>query len=325
VFWLLACGGAEPSDPVADALRAEGTVVADCATAFEELRITCLVDVAAGAARAGEDARADAACSAIAPGVWRQECHFRAGEEHGVRGDIELALDHCGRAGRFAGNCVTHAAWRMRPVTTALPSEPTALAEIAAFTGRVDTALAGVAEVRGIEEAREALLARAWFHLYYGSGSADRAALDGAVGDQQAAARTAWAMEALRLDGSVGEPLDPRERVGRYAPALIPPGTEAAERVPTFGGGQRLVGPTPLEDEAFAAVAAAYFLGWDGERILELGQGSSKLSAIGYAVLASPELGAAFESDDDPAVRAMAREARVVRADMDLRRRSGDR
>ena len=46
-------------------------------------------------------------------GTWRDECHFRAGEELGRAGHTIPGLRHCGQAGRFARNCITHTVWRL--------------------------------------------------------------------------------------------------------------------------------------------------------------------------------------------------------------------
>ena len=338
VAWLLACGvGGE--DPVGAALSTSGSGIDDCASAFDEIRTTCLVDVAARAAGQGDEELAEAACAEIAEGLWQHECHFRVGEEHGVRGRIDLALDHCGRAGRFAGSCVTHAAWRMGPVTRVGPGDPGASLELATFTAKVDQALAGAP---GVDEAREALLARAWFHLYFGSGSADPGPALGAPEDQGPAARTAFALEVVRLGGDVaevwaggelpvGEALPPQRRVGRHAPAVIPRGSEDLARTPTFGGGQRYVGGTVEADLCIAEVAAAYFYGASSDALLALAEGGGseeRATAVAAAVLAAAEparVAEAHQADPDPLVRSTAHEALVVRRDMDTRKRAGDR
>ncbi|MFN7144209.1 MAG: HEAT repeat domain-containing protein [Myxococcota bacterium] len=251
---LLGCG--EAGAPTGSAAPATGA--ATCAAEpFEQLRIGCYVEQGAIAARAGDAAGAEAACTALPEGTWRQECHFRAGEELAKAGKVPDGLAHCGRAGRFATFCTTHAGWSAPP-----SDEP-----LAAW-------LVGVehlpAELRA--EGADIFTARWWFNRYYGTGTADPALAKAAPDAEAPHARGAWALEAVRLlDGDLdaaraawnagtvltGPALD--RRLGRYDAPFKIPGEDALPRVRTFGGGKRFVGETPEEDLDIALIEALYF------------------------------------------------------------------
>ena len=113
-----ACGTATPSDPAIDALSPwpddPQLLWERCAQeTFEELAITCRVQTAAQFGAAGNSAAAHAVCIEVPPGTWREECHFRAGEELGHAGLAVEGLKHCARAGWFGRNCLTHTGWRL--------------------------------------------------------------------------------------------------------------------------------------------------------------------------------------------------------------------
>lgn len=248
MIWLLACSTSEP------VLEAPATLEGCATLTLESLQTTCYVQTAADAGHVGDDATARAACSQTPEGTWRDECHFRAGEELGRGGFTDLALRHCAEAGRFARNCVTHAAWGLPP-DPALTSEGEAQAAMAEFAQVVATALEGAPQGVG-PEALDTLMSRAWFNLYVGSGVADPGPTRGLEDWQAAQARTAWAIEAARITdlgpdelveawdtGTVlrGEPLADRKNVvGRYASPILPAEVERHPHTGTFGGGARL-------------------------------------------------------------------------------------
>ncbi len=219
------------------------------------LRTLCLVQVAADRARAADAPEALAACAAVPEGVWRAECHFRAGEELAKAGRLSEGLASCADAGRFRTFCFTHAVW-------GAPPDRAPLAAWEALAGPF-TDVEGVANLR----------ARWWFNFYYGTGTADAAAARDAPVESQAAARGAWALEAVRLaDGNLdraaaswlGEPLTgavlpPPERVGRYDLPFGIPAEQALLHLPGFGGGARLVGETVEEDVAIVLLEGAWF------------------------------------------------------------------
>lgn len=275
---LLACGP-EP-DPVQQALEA-GADLASCeAVQFAELAIPCRVTVAARAGGLGDVALAEAACAGVPEGLWREECHFRAGEELGRAGFTDRSLRFCARAGDFARNCITHAAWGLPadPALLSLPPEAvwSAMRE---FGSTVDTALQG-AEAGVAAEGRDTLLARAWFNLYLGSGQADPAPARLAEGEHGPHARTAFALEAVRLLAAAGEAdliagtlaawrgeapvprgeaLPPNRRVGRYVSPVVPTLARGLPHAATYGGGFRLVGEDAERDLQIAALEALFF------------------------------------------------------------------
>ncbi len=263
-LWVLACG----SQPVATG------PVEDClAIELPGLRTTCLVQVAADHGGRGEDEVARQACSQLEPGTWLDECHFRAGEELGRSGYTDLSLRHCAEAGQFARNCVTHSAWGLPPDPDLRSDAPDRVASaMAEFETISRTARAGAPE--GVEaEAMDTLMARAWFNLYVGSGVADPRPARAASGLGAAQARTAYAIEAIRLDSEAdlvalwasgraleGEPLaDRRKVVGRYSTPVLAPQTERHPHVATYGGGVRLLMDEPLQDLQVAWLEALYF------------------------------------------------------------------
>jgi hypothetical protein len=253
---LFACGGGgAPSAPVT---LAPGTGPEVCAAEpFEQLRIGCLVESGARAGREGHGDVAQAACDGVPAGTWRDECHFRAGEELGRAGDVPAALAHCGQAGRFATFCTTHAGWGVPPSDDPLAGW-----------------LAGVPKLPAELQAEGAdiLRGRWWFNHYFGTGTADPAAARAAPPEEAAAARGAWALEAVRLlDGDLvaaraawdggtvptGGAKEPR--IGRYDAPFKIAGEDALPRIRTFGSSLRFVGETPAEDLDIALLEALYF------------------------------------------------------------------
>lgn len=273
------CGERGPVDPAGDALRAGGSLAACAEVAFVELAIPCRVAVAAEAGKAGDVALADEACALVPEGLWREECHFRAGEELGKAGHTDRALRFCARAGDFARNCVTHAAWGLPPEPGLSPADPArALSALDEQRGVFSTGLRGAAPgVQG--EGVDILLSRAWFNLYVGSGSADPAAARGAEGEHGPHARTAWALEFVRLaalppeqavdaalavwrgeaPAPTGAALPPGPRLGRHTSPIVPEGLRGARHAATFGGGVRLVAESVEEDLTVAIIEALFY------------------------------------------------------------------
>jgi hypothetical protein len=305
---FLACSGGEA--PVVRPLP-EGAGPEVCADEpFEQLRIACLVESAARAGREGDADRAEAACAELPAGTWLDECHFRAGEELGRAGKVAPALAHCGRAGRFATFCTTHAGWGIPPGEEPLASW------LAGVPALPDTLQAEGADI---------LRARWWFNRSFGTGTADPALAKAAPPDEAAHARGAWALEAIRLTGGdlaaaraswaagtvlTGAPLE--RRLGRYDAPFKVPGEDALARIWTFGGSRRFVGETPEEDLDIALLEGLYFhepVGADAfASFLHDPRPRVRYTALRcYRTLPSPharEVLTAMEDDPDPIVAA---------------------
>jgi len=322
------------------------TLSGDCEGPYPELVVTCRVQAAADAGRRGDPGAAEAACEQVPEGtLWREECHFRAGESFAQAGALMPALSHCRRAGAYARNCLTHAAWNLKLSPTPSPDDPGAGVQLAALDAAIAEQLAG-APPSLMGAAREELISRAWFLVYFGSGSADPAAVNAAPPAQLPYARTAFALEAARLLGRgsrpleqlpallagdtpapTGAPLPVEHRVGRHSPPPIPPEARERTMVVTFGGSKRLSSPDADEDLYLAGLAALFFLdaregaflpSTEDERVLVRDQ------AIAYAVAVAREpdtVAEPFLSHMDPVARAYAREALKVRRDQDRRRK----
>lgn len=244
---------------------------------YPELVTTCRVQAAAGFGRTGRSDPAWAQCAAIGEAVWKEECHFRAGEELGRHGLTLEALRHCAAAGWFGRFCLTHAGW-------GLPRDPDLDSTVAPedleragleLLGAVDQVLSGAGD--GLPgEGRDIVMARFGFNVYVGTGRAEPgpARLEGPLG---AALRTGFAIEAARLstDRSVeaiqaiwagtappptGPTLAPHARVGRYTVPLDSPHEQGQPHLPTFGGSRRLVGDTPDEDLVIAALDGLFWV-----------------------------------------------------------------
>lgn len=259
-----------PEDPA--------TLLATCdQQPFPELRTTCLVQAAARFAQRGDEATAARCCEGVAAGTWREECHFRVGEELGRAGETTEALSHCVRAGWFGRNCLTHTAWRLPPDEGLRSDSGAAVVNAAGqeLLSQVDQVLAGAPD--GLEgEGRDMVLSRFGYNLYVGTGLADPAParIDGPMG---VVLRTGFGIEAARLlpapsveailavwkgeaPAPSGDPLPVPERIGRYAPPTPCPDEQAANRVPVYGGGMRLVGDTPEEDATIAALEGLFWV-----------------------------------------------------------------
>jgi hypothetical protein len=284
-FTILGCvGGGIASDPevASRVLALEPHSLSQCEPIeFPEIQSICRVSVAARSAASGDDRGAMLACLAIDEGLWREECHFRAGEELGRLGNVERSLEHCAMAGEYARNCVTHAAWGMPAVEGLNSRSDNALSEIERFGVSVQIILGRAGEgVSG--EGTDVLLARAWFNLYLGSGAADPRVAKESTGIHKNHAMTAWALEAVRLLAPDGLEVDSRtisrvtrawhgrdpvpegyeklhRRVGRYSSPIVPDDARIHQHVGTFGGGVRLVGDTDEDELLIAILEALYF------------------------------------------------------------------
>jgi hypothetical protein len=286
---LGSCGSSTPDDPVAAALSAPledpASALASCAhNPFPELAITCRVQVAAAAASRNDEKTAEKACSAIRDSTWNQECHFRVGEELARQGESFTALRQCARAGRFGRFCLTHAGWHLPPddgIDSRLPV-PAVLEHNRALLDQVGQALVGATD--GLEgEGRDIFRSRTWYNVYVGTGVANPAPARAAPDDQAPFARGAWALEAARLlfpddqplpgdavsrmedvyRGEAPVPTGPAlpvsERLGRYHSQVPAPAELSAARIPTYGGGMRLVGSTESEDVTIACLEGLFF------------------------------------------------------------------
>lgn len=276
---LLACK--QQADPLDQALAPwpdePAALLAVCADQpFAELAITCRVQAAARFAQRGDDAGAEAACAAVPEGTWREECHFRAGEELGRAGKTTAGLRHCAAAGWFARNCLTHAGWNLPPDPELSSATDPKLLQQAAdeLLGAVDQVLAGAGD--GLEgEGRDIVMARWAYNVYVGTGRADPAPArtEGPLG---VVLRTGFGVEAARLlpeptveailavwrgeaPAPTGAALPERQRMGRYTPPVPAPGESALAKVPVYGGGLRLIGENPEEDATIAALEGLFW------------------------------------------------------------------
>lgn len=282
-LWIVACSGAAPApDPTLHALAPwpddPTALLARCAAEpFAELAITCRVQAAARLGALGDSDRAHTVCAEVPEGTWRDECHFRAGEELGHAGHAVAGLEHCARAGWFGRNCLTHTGWRLPRDPSLHPElDPARLA--AAYDeldGRVVAALAGAGD--GLEgEGRDIIRARFGFNVYVGSGSArpEAARLPAPLGPSL---RTGLAIETARLLGDAasveailavwsgarpppeGPPVADTSALGRYSLPLVAPGEHGTPHIPVFGGGLRPIGETPDEDMTIAALEGMFW------------------------------------------------------------------
>ena len=270
IWLLLACQTGTSAQDLEQTLSAQDSLQ-DCAKMpLQGARITCQVTQAARAGAQGDLAGIEAACEGLEE-IWLYECRFRAGEELGKAGQTDAALRQCAQAKDFARNCVTHAAWGLPKRNGLDPSQDVGPA-MAEFEGVVRTALDG-APMGVAPEAVDTLMARAWFNLYVGSGSADPAAAKSAT-SFQAHARSAWAIEVVRLldsDAAIpaalacwnggacpqGAPLD--QPKGRYSTPVVVPATEQHPHVAGFGGSIRLAPKDEEQDLLVALLEGQFF------------------------------------------------------------------
>jgi len=290
---LLACTG-ESLTPAADALAPWPTepeeILARCdQEPFAELAITCRVQAAAQFGVRGQAERAQSVCEGLDAGTWRQECHFRAGEELGANGHTVAGLRHCAQAGRFSRNCLTHAGWRMPRDPDTTPDTPPE--QVVAAWGELAAqgkgALAGAPD--GVDnEGLDVLLAQYGFNVYVGSGKLNTAPARADVGLGAAAdwrlggaLRTGFATEAARILRDAGQPVTVEAivgawggqplavtgeavpdhlRLGRYHTPIQSPHEAGVPHLPLYGGGLRLAAEDPSEDIVIAALEALYWV-----------------------------------------------------------------
>jgi hypothetical protein len=280
-LWL-ACQGADgpdlkgptPDDPAEQLVGCEREP-------FPELQVTCRVEAAAKAAAIGRPEVAEQACDRMDTPLWKDECHFRAGEEFGHAGVVGDALSHCQRAGKYAKFCLTHLGWR-QPPDKALDQDPArAVSAWMKERQEADRALAG-ASARFTADANAVLASRFWFNLYYGTGAADPRAARAAPDDVGPAARQGFALEAVRILAGSGDPSPtivtdiealwssdadfPRgaavpadQRFGRYHPPIGLQPARGRATLPLYGGGRRWVDADPAADLRTAILWALYF------------------------------------------------------------------
>ena len=279
---LMACADPPAPDPRPAALGAwpedPDALVAFCPTLpYAELQTTCRVQAAARFGHRGASDAAWAQCDAIEQPIWKEECHFRAGEELGRTGETLESLRHCAAAGWFGRFCLTHAGWNLPPAKDLDHATPPRLVEQAGLEllGSVDRVLAGAGD--GLEgEGRDIVMSRFGYNLYVGTGRAepDAARLTGPLG---AALRGGFGIEAARLlaeptpeaivsvwrgdtPAPSGAPLPTARRVGRYTIPIDAPHEAGLPHLPTFGGGQRLVGESDEEDAFIAALEGMFWV-----------------------------------------------------------------
>ncbi|MDP6935726.1 MAG: hypothetical protein QGG40_22590, partial [Myxococcota bacterium] len=280
--WLTGCQGDPVVNPVDAALapwpREIGALLERCdAEPFPELALTCRVQAAANLAQQGRTTEVEDVCAAVDEGTWREECHFRAGEELARAGRPGPAISHCVRAGWFARNCLTHATWRLPRDSGLTPNTPVKAVEAAGaeWLSLVEQALAGAPD--GLEgEGRDQLISRFGYNLYVGSGSAEPgpAHQQGVLGP---AIRTGFGIEAARLlenpsvdaileiwsgdrQPPTGPTLAEKERIGRYHQPILSPHEAGLPHQPVYGGGIRLVGQDAEEDVTIAALEGLFWL-----------------------------------------------------------------
>ncbi len=275
---------ADPTELLAPLPRDPVEALAACdREPFPELATTCRVEAAARAAGQELPQVAEQACAAIQDLRWREECHFRAGEELGRRGAMDLALGHCARAGRYGRFCITHTAWHAAPIPGLQVSDAAAvLARETEWMAGVQGAMDG-APPELVAEAEANMRATFWFSAYLGSGSADPAAARAAGPASAPAARSGFALEAVRLlvprevevseevvgrvlavwagleEPPAGPRLDARHRHGRYHPPITTQAEADTPKLPQYGGGQRLVSQDADCDLRVATLEALHF------------------------------------------------------------------
>jgi len=251
-----------------------------------ELQITCNVQAAALYGMEDQEIKGMNLCLSIPDQLWKEECHFRLGEELSVGGNIESGLRQCTLAGRFTQNCLTHAIWR-DPQSTKFPSNMGAKKIHQAhykWQSEVTTALKLLPKHQRsmiLEDSN----ARFGYSVYFGTGElwAEPAHLGGQLG---AALRTGYAMELARLlqeDGVASveailqqwKSLDtvnrqPKERAyqqGRYYQAILSPYEKDLPKINLYGGGKRLISTKDSEDMTIAALEAIFWVEKTGPEI----------------------------------------------------------
>jgi len=244
-----------------------------------EFKITCYVQAASLFGIANQEAKGAALCQQIEDQIWKEECHFRLGEELAVAGNLPAGLRHCSLSGRFTHNCLTHAIWRA-PDSTRFPSQLGAKKIFQEWQGWSSEAQSALGDLpsKQKQEALEDLNARFGYSVYFGTGNLfpEAAHLSPPIGP---GLRTAFAMEAARLLHSRGEASvenivdhwkkgtklqgasqEKAYQQGRYYPAILSPFEKDIEKINLYGGGKRLVSSDHSEDIIIAALEAMFWL-----------------------------------------------------------------
>lgn len=268
-------------------------------TGSPELQTTCWVQLAALYGRQGQNTEIEGikACAEIAQiplskehpetqQVWEWECAFRLGEELGAAGDLTVGLKHCAMAGRFSQNCITHSIWRS-PTRKGIHSDITASKLWAHAQEQSNVAMGNLQSVSPElqEDALNQLHGVFGLQVYFGSGilNPEPSHLKDVWG---ASLRTGYAMERVRLatmkkdrwteteiqtlyENILGEWTDNTHRtgtphpnpwtLGRYGEARLSPFEKDIPKLTLYGGGKRLVHPTPIVDLQIALIEAFFW------------------------------------------------------------------
>ncbi|RME28666.1 MAG: hypothetical protein D6798_01885 [Deltaproteobacteria bacterium] len=281
-----------------------------CAADSPEVQALCTLDRVVESVYGGRGAEAAEECDVLPQGTWRDECRFQVAEALAMRGELNPALSICGEIGRFAQMCFGHALWlRSTELVDATPADADAWE-------RVDAFIATLPDI-GLQGAHLTEIARAaaWHGIYAGSGSADPAAARAAPGRHARHARTAFAWEAVRLQGNQGRSRDIVEYVqavwdGREPPpsgAPLPLACWRVRLVPrmdllsplytgtirTYGGGIRFTDPDPDTDLRIATLSAIWTHGRpiDALYLAELARDPSPAVQLTAATLMGADTG----------------------------------
>ena len=276
----LLVGCTSESPPTFASLTRRRPRAADCAaTPIPEASALCWLSVGAEAAEVGEIPRAVEACSSIELPIWRDECFFQAAEGGALKGHLEQSLSLCSQAGYHLTACFLHLAWWARPddLLESAGGE-SALERVEGALAQVHPTLEGPApKDRATAEAH--WTTALWFDALYGQGRADPVPLGTVPEEHAAAARTAFAFEAVRLAQAkepaqqiVGTVLStwrgelpalegaelPRRCWGGSTTSPPSPNTHALT-TPVVHGGERLLAADIEEDLTIATLEALYF------------------------------------------------------------------
>jgi len=256
--------------------------LASCADSpYPEIADACRVRFSIDAGLKGREALTWESCAAIVSPLWRDECHFLAAGVLGRKGTIGKAMDHCVAAGRYAQNCAVHVAWIKRPfILKTSPDSVTAVQVVQESLAEMSAESRDPAAPE-FQAHLDVVRSSLWFEIYYGAGVADPTAAQAAEGLMRVHARSAFAWEAVRLEGTELGTVELARRVvdiweGRRAPSSGDPlsrpcwlgrntqsfpagieGADSAAHTPHYG--TRLVGATEEEDLVIATLEAAHF------------------------------------------------------------------
>ncbi|MCK6507025.1 hypothetical protein L6R53_27235 [Myxococcota bacterium] len=164
-LWMLslplwACRPAPPADARRYVDAAASGRGEDCAAlADPALADECRTFAAWARVDAGDEAGARAACADLAPGPWRDECHFGLADRLDAWGEPLRAL--CGQAGAFRDACLSHALGRRAQAVlgaSPLGDEAAAFAQVEALAVEVYGPSRGPGRARALT--RKALASR---------------------------------------------------------------------------------------------------------------------------------------------------------------------